>query len=253
MINFSNTLVILNNDVPCELLKKKYSELLIPTISILDFKKKKIYKKYNNIFLYSYQNYSFLLDLNDNILLKIQKYLNKNGILDINLYLNDKNNNNNSGTNKKDHSKIEDISQILKKLRKECLYNGYINISTEQTTSENGIVINIKAENPDFNKSDDDNNLVSSDEEIYEKCEDKKKVVNRVCDNCTCGKKEKAMNLEKIKINDNEVEYSTENVVSSCGNCYLGDAFRCGSCPYKGLPAFQPGENVKLNLNNEQN
>ncbi|CAD2089157.1 Fe-S cluster assembly protein DRE2, putative [Plasmodium vinckei] len=252
MINFSNTLIILNNDVPCELLKKKYSELLIPTIGILDFKKKKIYKKYNNIFLYSYQNYSFLFDLNDNILLKIQKYLNKNGILGINLYLNDKSNND-SEANKKDHSKIEDINKILKKLRKECLYNGYINISAEQTMSENGTVINVKAENPDFNKSDDDNNLVSSDDEINEKCEDKKKAVNRVCDNCTCGKKEKAMNLEKIKINSNEVEYNTENVVSSCGNCYLGDAFRCGSCPYKGLPAFQPGENVKLNLNNDQN
>ena len=81
----------------------------------------------------------------------------------------------------------------------------------------------------------------------------------RACKDCTCGlaqrldAEEKAkrstadQQLAKLKAEElSEVDFTVQGKVGSCGNCALGDAFRCDGCPYIGQPAFKPGEEVKI-------
>ncbi|KAI9512260.1 cytokine-induced anti-apoptosis inhibitor 1, Fe-S biogenesis-domain-containing protein [Russula earlei] len=93
----------------------------------------------------------------------------------------------------------------------------------------------------------------------------------KACKGCTCGLAEEEeaelrSGLAKVILLDGSEGGSASEVgpsekerlsraakaapkaTSSCGSCFLGDAFRCASCPYMGLPAFKPGEKVEIDF-----
>lgn len=117
---------------------------------------------------------------------------------------------------------------------------------------------------------EDDDELIDEDALLSEddmkstvvqpvECRPKTGKRRRACKDCTCGLAQRLEAEEKAKRNTadqqlaklkaeelSEVDFTVQGKVGSCGNCALGDAFRCDGCPYIGQPAFKPGEEVKI-------
>lgn len=104
----------------------------------------------------------------------------------------------------------------------------------------------------------------------------------KACKNCSCGRAEAEAKVEKLEltaeqINNPQSACGSVSIASRISvplflfvetplyvaiiaswvtdiasgdlserflQCGLGDAFRCGTCPYRGLPPFKPGEKV---------
>jgi len=72
------------------------------------------------------------------------------------------------------------------------------------------------------------------------------KAGKKACKNCTCGRAEEEVAGEAPKPKLTKEMLENPGVGSNCGSCSLGDAFRCGGCPYRGLPSFKVGEKITI-------
>ncbi|KAI8972664.1 cytokine-induced anti-apoptosis inhibitor 1, Fe-S biogenesis-domain-containing protein [Pilobolus umbonatus] len=76
----------------------------------------------------------------------------------------------------------------------------------------------------------------------------------KACKNCTCGRAEEESKDAVVSLDlmddiqeDDVIEVDpTAKKTGGCGSCALGDAFRCSTCPYLGMPAFSTGEKITL-------
>jgi hypothetical protein len=138
----------------------------------------------------------------------------------------------------------------------ELLLNGFVNISGNEAYKPNynvgskGMLKKKKQVVKVVEKWNDqeseliDDQLLLEDEDlvkpVVEPCSTKKKA----CKDCTCGRAE-----QEALVTLDTITVVPKKVTSSCGSCYLGDAYRCGTCPYLGMPAFKPGDKVMLGGN----
>ncbi|KAH1004062.1 hypothetical protein HUJ04_003873 [Dendroctonus ponderosae] len=87
---------------------------------------------------------------------------------------------------------------------------------------------------------DDEDDLIDPDDLLDE--DDLKKPDPTSLRDCSCGLADELT----AEAQSGKIVNTSDAPKSSCGSCYLGDAFRCATCPYLGMPAFKPGEKIQL-------
>ncbi|KAJ1273444.1 hypothetical protein BS78_06G281000 [Paspalum vaginatum] len=157
-------------------------------------------------------------------------------------------------------------------IERKLLMGGFVEVQASATSSQDGVQsVTVKAKKASWSMGssfplkkatkalpkiqiDDDSELIDEDSLLTE--DDLKKPylpvddceagsTRKACKNCTCGRAEAEAKVEKLELTEEQIN----NPQSACGSCGLGDAFRCGTCPYRGLPPFKPGEKVSLSGN----
>ncbi|KAF7059457.1 hypothetical protein CFC21_066363 [Triticum aestivum] len=140
-------------------------------------------------------------------------------------------------------------------IERQLLMGGFVEVNASATSSQDGVQsVTIKAKKPSWSMGssfplrkaikalpkieiDDDDELIDEDSLLTE--EDLKKPQLPV------GRAEAEQKMEKLGLTAEQID----NPVSACGSCGLGDAFRCSTCPYRGLAPFKLGEKVTLSDN----
>lgn len=132
-------------------------------------------------------------------------------------------------------------------IRRTLLFSGFTKISqsdSQLTALKPGSTesVDVKRawnsaiENPSDLINEDD--LLKQDEE-YKQLSSVQDCITKPkpCKNCNCGRAEEESGKTPAQMPS-----------SSCGRCHLGDAYRCAGCPYRGTPAFSPGEAAVIDL-----
>ncbi|XP_004499604.1 anamorsin homolog [Cicer arietinum] len=173
---------------------------------------------------------------------------------------------------KSSQSAVGSDDKMISNLENKLLLAGFSEIHVLQSTlPSGGISSGIKAKKPSWKigssfalkkvvksspkvQIDVDSDLIDENSLLTE--EDLKKpqlpsgdceigITRKACKNCSCGRAEEEEKVLKLGLTAEQIN----NPQSACGSCGLGDAFRCSTCPYKGLPTFKMGEKVTLSGN----